>query len=663
MAEDDTSSATPHGEAEEKEEKEGRKLKKSGSSDDMNDTQRMISYISHRFSNLDIDALNSLEAIEDLLGIAQEDIQIWDSDESMIWESKPGEAFRYLRAVEELQKLTGSLETFRWTEDVELQSGILCRAHSVVHMAMTKLEYEFIHLLTKYLHVPQLDATSFRSDGGLSLTLTDEYNYSHRSFESYPNVSTMIADLTVPNVRPDIRCIAQVMFNSNYGRECCQAYVGVRRDVLDECLNSLLGEILSIEQIVLMDWKILNSKIHRWKKVAKNFVNVCLVREKNLCDHIFEYLPDEPAARYFFESSKASIYRLFKFGEAVSVIPSTPEKLFEILDMYDVLGELIPEIKSLFENTPDSSCSSILSESQHVRFRLGESAKSVIECFKHDVQKTKSTVAFPGGGIHPFTKYVMNFVSTLSAYTETLENLLGVEVGNTIQEEEEEDAEEERLHSSHRVSTVLLRSLIKMLESNLEAKASLYQDISLQRIFKMNNIHYMVNKVMANSELRVILGDEWIRSHCGEYVRCASGYQRITWNPIISLLIDERFNSGNEGTNNIHSSSRNHQNHQRPPKMLLKERLKRFNAMFEDTYKTHTAWNIPNPNLRLEMQINIAQNLLHAYRTVMGRHSAILDGFPHPEKYLKYSTEDLENYTTDLFTGNSKSLNPTRRGA
>jgi hypothetical protein len=51
-----------------------------------------------------------------------------------------------------------------------------------------------------------------------------------------------------------------------------------------------------------------------------------------------------------------------------------------------------------------------------------------------------------------------------------------------------------------------------VLESNLEAKAKYYEDPSLGYIFLMNNNTYIV-EMTNDTELGILLGDEWFRKH------------------------------------------------------------------------------------------------------------------------------------------------------
>lgn len=65
--------------------------------------------------------------------------------------------------------------------------------------------------------------------------------------------------------------------------------------------------------------------------------------ERQLCDQIFEgisFLKDQ----CFAEVTANSVAVLLSFGEAIAKSKRSPEKLFVLLDMYEILHELQSEV-------------------------------------------------------------------------------------------------------------------------------------------------------------------------------------------------------------------------------------------------------------------------------------------------------------------------------
>lgn len=587
--------------------------------------------------------------IEGQLNLVQEKVMSWEEHQSMIWDCGQEEAIEYVNAVEDIRMLTKRLETLPLGEGGE-DNELLQRAHDILQTAMERLEEEFRHMLIQNRQPFEPMHMSFRSseedvvDDGSIISFEDDSAGDSIHRDSISRCSEeYIIDLVHSDVIPDLKCIANLMFNSNYDQECSQAYICVRKDALDECLFILEMEKLSIEDVLKMEWSSLNSKIKRWIRAMKIFVRVYLASEKWLSDQILGELGSVSSV-CFVEASKASMLQLLNFGEAIAIGPHQPEKLFRILDMYEVLADLLPDIDTLFA---DEVGFVVKTEFHEVLKRVGECVRETFLEFENAVASNISTNPFAGGSIHHLTKYVMNYIKTLTDYSESLDLLLkdrdreesilfSPDLSPIIEENDSE-------HSSNIASPMALhfRIVASILESNLDDKSKLYKDPSLQHFFLMNNIHYMAEKVK-NCELRVIFGDGWIRKHNWKFQQHAMNYERATWSSILSLLKEEGIH--NPGSHSVSKS-------------LVKERFRNFTVHFEEIYKTQTCWLIPDVQLREDLQLSTSNKVIQAYRTFVGRHANAIS-----EKYIKYSPDDLENYLFDLFEGSPKSLqNPHRR--
>ncbi|KAG5137598.1 hypothetical protein JHK82_022329 [Glycine max] len=597
----------------------------------------------------DDDDDEGISAIEEKLNVIQEKIMRWEEDQSMIWDLGPEEASEYLNAANEARRLIEKLESLNLKKE-DQEYKFMQRAYSVLQTAMARLEEEFRNLLIQNRQPFEPEYVSIRSseedavDENSIVSLGDESVEESLQRDSVSRASEEhIIYLVHPAVIPDLRCIANLLFASNYVQECSNAYIIVRRDALDECLFILEMERLSIEDVLKMEWGTLNSKIKRWIWAVKIFVRVYLASERWLSDQLFG--EGEPVGlSCFVDASKASILQLLNFGEAMSIGPHQPEKLFRVLDMYEVLQDLMPDIDALYSVEVGSS---VKIECHEVLKRLGDCVRVTFLEFENAIATNVSSTPFVGGGIHPLTKYVMNYLRTLTDYSDILNLLLkdqdedAISLSPDMSPGTEEDSRSQG--SPGRVSSMALhfRSIASILESNLEEKSKLYKEVSLQHLFLMNNLHYMAEKVKG-SELRLIHGDEWIRKCNWKFQQHAMKYERASWNPILNLLKDEGIHV--PGTNSVSKS-------------LLKERLQSFFLGFEDVYRIQTAWIIPDIQLREDLRISISVKVIQAYRTFVGRHSSHMS-----YKIIKYTVDELENYLFDFFEGSQKWLqNPHRR--
>ncbi|MBA0726160.1 hypothetical protein Golax_002008 [Gossypium laxum] len=585
--------------------------------------------------------------IEEQLSVVEEKIMSWESDDSMIWDSGPDEVAEYLNAVNRARKLTERLENQCLSSQEE--KDLLCRAHDVLQMAMQRLEDEFKHVLVHHRQPFEPEPISFRSseddavEEGSIVSLGDESVEESTLRDSISrNSEEFIVDLVHPDVISDLKCIANLMFSSNYDHECRQAYILVRKDALDECLFNLEIEKLSIEDVLKMEWGTLNSKIKRWVRAMKVFVRPYLVSEKWLCDQTFAELGSSNLV-CFVEAAKAPMLQLLNFAEAISIGSHQPERLVRILDMYEVLADLLLDINALFS---DEAGSSIRIEYQEVLKRLADTVRVTFLEFENAIATKVSTSPFAGGGVHHLTRYVMNYIRVLPDYNETLNLLLknhdgaaATSLSPDMSPATGEESITKDFSDSCSPMALHLQSLTSVLEANLDKKSKLYRDASLQHFFLMNNIHYMAQKVK-NSELRLIFEDKWIRKHNWKFQQHAMSYERATWSSILSLLKDDSNSSSG-------STSRT----------VLRERLRSFYVAFDEVYKTQTAWIIRDVQLREDLRISTSLKVIQAYRTFVGRQMQHIG-----EKHIRYSAEELQDYLLDLFEGSQKSLhNPNRR--
>lgn len=609
----------------------------------------ILSSFDNRLSNI-TDLINGEEArTEDRFEVAEKVILRWDSSSeasrhSVLWEDSPDDASEYLLAVDEILNLIDGLSIRSGNEFVD-------RAENAIQLAMSRLEDEFRHILIR--NTVPLDAERlYGSIRRVSLSFASNDGEIDEEFESFGEEDRdashagrfhergaslgddVCVDLIHPDAVVELKEIADRMIRSGYEKECVQVYSSVRRDVLDECLVILGVEKLSIEEVQKIEWKSLDEKMKKWIQAVKIGVRVLLTGERRLCDQIFSG-SDETKEICFNETAKGCVMQLLNFGEAVAIGKRSPEKLFRILDMYDALADVLPDLETMVTDEFG------VGEARGVLAALGDAARGTFSEFENAVQGEASRKPMLSGEIHPLARYVMNYARLLVDYSETLNFLLeseGVELLNNGGGDNSLELEN--------VSPIARRLLllITTLESNLDEKSKLYEDSAMRYIFLMNNILYIVQKVK-DSELGKLLGDHWVRKRRGQVRQYATSYLRASWSKTLSCLKDE----------GIGGSSSN------ASKVALKERFKNFNACFEDIYRIQTAWKVPDPQLREELRISISEKVIPAYRSFMGRFGSQLEGGRHAGKYIKYTPEDLENYLLDLFEGTPCVLHHLRR--
>lgn len=621
----------------------------------------------------------------------------WDSTaseearEKMIFDSDRNEVDRYLQAVDEIQRSLSSTtinsESSSNSNSNSDESGL----NSTIRIAMARLEDEFRNILLSHTAPIEAESISFSSDPSssthshgqvddhedegehdqdlnlnlnMSLKLTQQREEQEEgegeggdsvsdgagsSRSSYRTTSSIREiDLVPSDAIYDLRSIAERMIAAGYLRECIQVYGSVRKSAVDASFRRLGIEKLSIGDVQRLEWDQLEAKIRRWIRAAKVCVRVLFASEKKLCEQIFENLGTDIDDACFVETVKGPAIQLFNLFEAISISRRSPEKLFKILDLHDALMVLIPDIDVVFEA---KTAESIRIQAAEILSRLAEAARGILSEFENAVLREPSRVPVPGGTIHPLTRYVMNYISLISDYKQTLIELIvskpstGTRYGSDPTTPDMEFADE--LEGKTPLALHLIWVIV-ILQFNLEGKSKHYKDTSLAHLFMMNNVHYIVQKVKGSPELREMIGDDYLKKLTGKFRQAATSYQRATWVRVLYCLRDEGLHVSGSFSSGVSKSA-------------LRERFKSFNAMFEDVHRNQAMWLVPDAQLREELRISISEKLLPAYRSFLGRFRTHIESGKHPENYIKYSVDDLETAVLDFFEGYPVSQHIRRR--
>ncbi|KAF5466353.1 hypothetical protein F2P56_016284 [Juglans regia] len=603
------------------------------------------------------------------LDSAEKIILRWDSTaseearERMIFESDRQEVDRYLQAIDEIQR---SLSSTSLSGDDSQGSN---KVNTTIQIAMARLEDEFRNILLG--HTSPIETDSFTSTTGIdpssstlsfssittSPTELDDLVDDHFGEEDLADASGRSSyrsscsireiDLVPSDAIFDLRSIAERMISANYLRECIQVYGSVRKSAVDASFRRLGIEKLSIGDIQRLEWEQLETKIRRWIRAAKVCVRVLFASEKRLCEQIFEGVGTAVDDACFMETVKGPAIQLFNFAEAISISRRSPEKLFKILDLHDALMDLIPDIDVVFES---KSSESIRIQAAEILSRLAEAARGILSEFESAVLREPSKVPVPGGTIHPLTRYVMNYISLISDYKQTMNELVVSKPSTGSRysgDPTTPDMEFAELEGKTPLALHLIWVIV-ILQFNLEGKSKHYKDTSLAHLFMMNNVHYIVQKVKGSTELREMIGDDYLKKLSGKLRQAATNYQRATWVRVLYCLRDEGLHVSGSFSSGV-------------SKTALRERFKSFNAMFEEVHRTQAAWLVPDPQLREELRISISEKLIPAYRSFFGRFKSHIENGKHPENYIKYSVEDLETAVLDFFEGYQVSQHLRRR--
>ncbi|RYR46744.1 hypothetical protein Ahy_A07g032533 [Arachis hypogaea] len=402
-----------------------------------------------------------------------------------------------------------------------------------------------------------------------------------------------------------------------------------RREFLEESLSRLGLQKLSIEEVHKMPWQDLEDEIERWIKASNVSLKILFPSERRLCDRVF-FGFSAAADLSFMEVCRGSTIQLLNFADAVAIGSRSPERLFRILDVFETLRDLIPEFEALFS---DQYSVSLRNEAITIWKRLGEAIRGIFMELENLIRRDPAKVGVPGGGLHPITRYVMNYLRAACRSRQTLEQVFE-DYGHPLKDYPKLD---DRVAPNSSLS-VQMDWIMELLESNLEAKSKIYNDPALCYVFLMNNGRYIVQKAK-DSELGTLLGDDWIRKHTAKVRQYHVQYQRSSWNKVLGILKLDGSSNGSLGPNGAAKS--------------MKEKLKMFNTQFENLCRVQSSWFVFDEQLREEIRIALEKILLPAYGSFIGRFHTELG--KNADKYVKYGVEDIEVKLNDLFQGSSGS--------
>ena len=558
--------------------------------------------------------------MDENIEIAESLITKWDTNNvssfanvTSLFHADPHEAKQYLNSVRDLQAAMQHMVT------ENSSSEKIIAAQKLMQLAMKRLEKEFYQILS--VNRANLDPESVSARSSISSGARSSISDFEVSDESEEDEFRFGTELDDSIAMADLKAIADCMISSGYGRECVKIYKIIRKSIVDESLHHLgVERQISLSHLQKMDWEMVELKIKTWLNAVKVAVKTLFNGERILCDHVFS-ASDSIRESCFSEISKEAAISLFRFPETVAKYKKTPEKMFRTLDLYEAISDLLPEIQSIFSY---DSTSTVRSQAINSLIKLGDAVRTMLMDFETAIQKDQSKASVPGGGIHPLTRYVMNYISFLADYSGALADIVADWPLN-LQTPLPESYFGSPSELDDSPVSVRFAWLVLVLLCKLDGKAELYKDVALSYLFLANNLQYVVAKVRS-SNLKLFLGDDWVNKHELKVKQYASNYERIGWSKVISSLPEDP-------TAEISPDQ-------------ARDCYKKFGAAFEEAYKKQSSWVVPDPKLRDEIKVSVARKLGAAYGNFYEKNRAGSGSF------VKFAPDDLGNYLSDLFYGN-----------
>ncbi|KAK7279098.1 hypothetical protein RJT34_24142 [Clitoria ternatea] len=503
----------------------------------------------------------------------------------------------YLEAIDQLRSNTRFFSSKNGFRSVD---GIVSHANSLITKAISKLEEEFKQLLLSYSKPVEPERlfdclpTSMRPS---SASPGHDHSSNIHSETHRNNVDTVVYTppvLIPPRILPLLHDLAQQMVQAGHQQQLLKICRDIRSNVLEESLQKLGVEKLSKDDVQKLQWEVLEAKIGNWIHFMRIAVKLLFAGERKVCDQMFEGF-DLLSDQCFAEVTANSVSMLLSFGEAIAKSKRSPEKLFVLLDMYEILREIHSEIETLFKG---KACTKIREAVMGLTKQLAQTAQETFGDFEEAVEKDATKTAVTDGTVHPLTSYVINYVKFLFDYRSTLNQLFQGFEGEG---------------DSSQLASVTMR-ILQALKTNLDGKSKQYRDPALMHLFLMNNIHYIVRSVR-RSEAKDLLGDDWIQKHRKIVQQHANQYKRNAWAKILQSLSIQGLVSSGGGSSTVGGDAGS----SGASRTIVKDRFKTFNTMFEELHQKQSQWTVPDTELRESLILAVAEVLLPAYRSFVKR--------------------------------------------
>ncbi|XP_065035314.1 exocyst complex component EXO70H1-like [Musa acuminata AAA Group] len=586
-------------------------------------------------------------SLEEKVARAEPIVVKWDPESSayakitsLFYEDR-SEARRFLAEVSDLQR--AMLVFVAAAETARLSHPCLVRAQTLMQAAMRRLEKEFFQILAANRDLLDPESVSVRSARS---SVSEEPDYD--PWENSPEGEALAAGKSIGEVEraagvvmADLRAIADTMVLAGYGKECVRTYKALRKSIVDEGLYRLGFERLPPAQVQKLDWAVLELRVRSWLGASRVAVRTLFHGERVLLDHVFAG-SDAVREVVFADIAGDAALKFLSFPGLVAKSKRSPEKLFRLLDLYDAVAELRPEIEPIFSF---DSTAAVRAQALASLSKLAEAARATLADFESAIMKESSRLPVPGGGVHPMTRYAMNYISLLADYQSALVEIFAdfpihtptpippfffdTSQAPALQQPAVSGSSAPPTTSSSsegsRRSAIAARFawLILSLLCKLDGKAAAYADVGLSYLFLANNLQYIVNKARS-CRLRDLLGEEWAAWQAAKARQHAAGYERAAWGRVAATIPTGDVSAGE-----------------------ARGRMRAFSAALEEACAAQTGWVVADAAMREEVRATVRGMILPAYRGFYTRWEAALED----TSAVLLSPDDVGNRLGGLFPG------------
>lgn len=271
------------------------------------------------------------------------------------------------------------------------------------------------------------------------------------------------------------------------------------------------------------------------------------------------------------------------------------------------------------------------------------------------------------GTVHELTSNVMLFLENLQAYMDILSRVIIMNDFKFIEEYGKLGWNKNQLTFAHHIVRTLA-----ILGLSLMKKSDVYADVTLQAVFRMNNIHYIVKCLYkANMMELAKLAHPEIEAHYDDRMRTYKQDYLNVWNRLRALLYEGQNSSGavsqqktimspqyqppshktmttSHSSHNLTPAEKNEFKLKDKQRQAIKDKFSTFNKEFEAICQAQRTYAVPDPELRRDLTFANREMILEPYSLFYFKY-VNLDFSKNVHKYIKYAPDHIAQAIQSFF--------------
>ncbi|CAG8603375.1 9075_t:CDS:10 [Cetraspora pellucida] len=345
-------------------------------------------------------------------------------------------------------------------------------------------------------------------------------------------------------------------------------------------------------------------------------------------------LPLEYVSSSFRDTIQPSIDNFVEIGKALNirVKKNMQTDIYLALDMMETLNLNMSTFEEIFKlaGRKDSAFGDLLHSLRAVAIR---SFPEFLDEIKSHPTKTSG---LPNDGtIHELTITTLQHLKRLTDYPETIESTL-VTLGDGNWNASEKDPNFSRDRNGRIPGNAVMKhyfaDFLDCLAQSLDSKAKTYKKPALTAIFLLNNYYYILKAI--RTQFMSVLDPEV------DIIKLVLIDFEYRWKTCFSNLMDYTWVRGGALKTTLGSNE----------KQTVKEKFKNFNTEFDELYKVHKGYAMPDIELRSQVIRDIRAVLIPMYNRFLEKHQQS-EFSKNPTKYIRYDSATLESTVNRLFDG------------